>query len=98
MSFVFPALLGTLVLAGIPVLLHLILRQKPRTLPFPAFRFLVARHRSNQRKLRLRHLLLLLLRIGLLALLILAVARPRILDGNLGLSGERPVAAVLVFD
>jgi hypothetical protein len=29
-----------LLLAGIPVLLHLLMRQKPRRLPFPAFRFL----------------------------------------------------------
>ena len=41
MSFVFPALLGTLIAAGIPVALHLMMRPKPRTLPFPAFRFLV---------------------------------------------------------
>ena len=79
MSFVFPALLGAIVLAGIPVLLHLILRQKPKTLAFPAFRFLVARHQANQRKFQLKHWLLLALRIALIAGLILAVARPRLL-------------------
>ena len=98
MSFVFPALLGTLIAAGIPVALHLMMRPKPRTLPFPAFRFLVAKQRANQRSLRLRHLLLLLLRIVLIAGLILAVARPRLFQQNLGLSTERPVFAVFVFD
>ena len=62
MTFVFPILLGGLALAGIPVLLHLIVRQKPKRLPFPAFRFLVQQRRSNLRKLRLRQLLLLALR------------------------------------
>lgn len=98
MSFVFPALLGAVVLAGIPILLHLILRQKPKTLPFPAFRFLVQRHQTNQRKLQLRHWLLLALRILLIAGLIFAIARPRLLQRNLGLSSETPVAAVFVID
>jgi hypothetical protein len=98
MSFVFPALLATTVLAGIPILLHLILRQRPKSLPFPAFRFLVARHQTNQRKLQLRHWLLLALRILLIAGIIFAIARPRLLQHNLGLSSERPVAAVFVLD
>src|SRR5438309_2305831 len=98
MTFVFPLLLGGLVLVGIPVLIHLIMRQKPRTLPFPAFRFLLKRHRTNLRKLRLRHLLLLALRIVLLAAICLALARPKVFNEALRLSSDRPVAAVLVFD
>jgi hypothetical protein len=98
MSFVFPALLAAGVLAGIPVLLHLILRQKPKPLPFPAFRFLVAKHQTNQRKLQLRHWLLLALRMLLIAGIVVALARPRLLESRLGLSRERPVAAVFVID
>ena len=98
MTFVFPFLLGGLVLVGIPVLIHLIMRQKPKTIRFPAFRFLVQRHRTNLRKLRLRHLLLLALRIGLIALICLALARPKVFNEALKLGSDRPVAAVLVFD
>src|SRR5947209_1516181 len=98
MSFVFPVLLGGLVLAGVPILLHLIMRQKPKTLSFPAFRFLVQRQRTNLRKLQLRHLLLLLLRIGLIVLVCLALGRPRLVHPGLHLDSERPVAAVLIFD
>src|SRR5262245_5702247 len=98
MTFIHGYLLGGLVLAGLPVLLHLIMRQKPKRLPFPAMRFLRQRHRINQRKLRLQHLLLLLLRILLIAALCLALARPRLFSQRLIVSGERPVAAVLVFD
>jgi hypothetical protein len=98
MTFVFPLLLGGLVLVGIPVLIQLIMRQKPKTLPFPAFRFLVQRHRTNLRKLRLRHLLLLALRIGLILLICLALARPKVFNEALKLGSDRPVAAILVFD
>ena len=66
MTFVYPILLGGLLLAGLPVLLHFLVRQKPKTLVFPAFRFLMQKRRSNTRNLRLRHLLLLLLRVAAL--------------------------------
>jgi hypothetical protein len=98
MSFIHGYILGGLILAGVPLLLHLIARQKPKTLRFPAFRFLQQRHRTNRRKLRLQHLLLLLLRMGLIAALCLALARPRLLSGPWSFSGERPVSAVLVID
>jgi hypothetical protein len=98
MSFVFPALLAGLVLTGVPLLLHLIMRRKPKRQPFPAFRYLVKRHRTNTRRLRLRHLLLLALRVGLILLICLALARPRALNERLQLSSDRAVAAVFVFD
>jgi hypothetical protein len=96
--FLHPYLLGGLLLAGIPVLVHLVMRQKPKTLRFPAFRFLRQRHQSNRRKLRLQHLLLLALRVLLIAGLCLALARPRLSGGSWAFSGDRPVAAVFVLD
>ena len=48
MTFLQPLLLGGLLLAAIPVVIHLILRQKPKRLPFPAFRFLQERVRTNR--------------------------------------------------
>jgi hypothetical protein len=98
MTFIYPILLGGLVLLGIPILLHLIMRQKPKHLLFPAFRFLLQRHRTNQRKIRFRHLLLLALRLFLIIAICLALARPKIFSQRLNLGGDRPVAAVLVFD
>jgi hypothetical protein len=99
MTFAFPLLLGGLALAGLPVLIHLIMRQKPKRLPFPAFRFLVQKHRTNQTRLRLRHLLLLLLRVGVVTALCLALARPALTGGMLSpLAPDRPVSAVLLID
>ena len=100
MTFIHGYLLAGLLLAGVPVLLHLIMRQKPRHLQFPAFRFLRQRHLINRRKLRLQHLLLLLLRMGVIAALCLALARPRVAAERVAalFNSERPVAAVLIFD
>jgi hypothetical protein len=100
MTFIHGYLLAGLLLAGVPVLLHLIMRQKPRHLQFPAFRFLRQRHLINRRKLRLQHLLLLLLRMAVIAALCLALARPRVAAERVAalFSNERPVAAVLIFD
>ena len=47
MTFVYPLLLGGLLLAGVPVLLHFLVRQKPKTLLFPAFRFLIQKRRLD---------------------------------------------------
>ncbi len=98
MTFIHGYLLGGLILAGVPVLIHLIMRQKPRRLVFPAFRFLRQQHLINRRRLRLQHLFLLLLRMALIAALCLALARPRVRSGGLALGAEQPVAAALVFD
>lgn len=98
MTFIYPILLGGLVLVGVPILLHLIMRQKPKHLLFPAFRFLLQRHRTNQRKIRFRHLLLLALRVLLIIAMCLALARPKVFSERLNLGGDRPVAAVMVFD
>ena len=98
MTFVFPILLGGLVLAGIPVVLHLLLRQKPKRVLFPAFQFLVKRHKTNLTKLRLRHILLMALRVLVLAAIVLALAQPKVKDNPWSLPSDQAVAAVLVFD
>jgi hypothetical protein len=99
MTFIHGYLLAGLALAGLPVLIHLIMRQKPKVLQFPAFRFLRQKHFINRRRMRLQHLLLLALRMLLIAALCLALARPRVVVSQVASVGsERAVAAVLVFD
>src|SRR5437588_8986674 len=106
MSITHGYLLFGLLLVGVPILVHLIMRQKPRLLPFPAFRFLKERHLINRRRLRLQHWLLLALRMLLIAVLVLGLSRlrlagqlvPRSVRSWLGAGTDRPVAAVLVFD
>ncbi len=98
MTFVNLSLLAGSVLVAVPIILHLIMRRRPTLLEFPALRFIQKRHDMNQRRLQLRHLLLLLLRAGAIALLAFALARPSMKLGGAVGSQEAPVAAALVFD
>src|SRR4051812_40044361 len=93
-----PILIAGAVLVGLPVLLHLIMKQEPRRLPFPAFRFLKQKHQTNQRKLRLQQFLLLALRMLLIALFCAALYQPTVRSDSFHLRAEQPVAVVLVID
>ncbi|HVL15232.1 MAG TPA: BatA domain-containing protein, partial [Gemmata sp.] len=85
-------------LVGLPVLLHLIMKQEPKRLSFPAFRFLTQKLKTNQRKLRLRHFLLLALRMLLIALFCLTLYQPTLKSDRLNIRGEQPIATVIVID
>jgi hypothetical protein len=97
MTFIHPLLLGGMALVGLPVLLHLIMRQQPKHLIFPAFRFLQLRQKTNQRKLRLRHIILLALRMLLIALMCLALARPKLFSDRFGFLGDEQAAVVVLI-
>src|SRR5207247_443679 len=75
-SFLHPLALAGLAAAAIPALLHLLERRVPPELPFPAVRYLADAERRSARRLRLRHLLLLVLRTALIVAIVLAAARP----------------------
>jgi len=76
MTFINLSLLFGLGLAAIPVAVHLMMRSRPKKIEFPALRLLEARHITNARRMKLRHLLLLLLRIAVLVAIVLALTRP----------------------
>ena len=61
MTFLNASLLAGTALIAVPIILHLIMRRKPTLFEFPALRFVQIKHDTNQRKLNLRHILLLLL-------------------------------------
>jgi len=84
MAFVNLSLVLGTMLVGIPILLHLVMRQKPKQLVFPAVRFIQKRRESNRRTLRLRHWLLLLLRCLVIAAAALALARPSVSSNVFG--------------
>ena len=98
MGFLTPLLLAGIALVAIPVALHLVMRQQPRELTFPALRFVKQRRESNRRKMKLRHLLLLALRCLLIAGLAIALARPTFKGTGLRGKEGAPLAVNLVLD
>ena len=96
MGFLQPLALLGLAAAAIPALLHLLQRRVPPTVTFPAVRYLSETERRHSRRLKLRNLLLLLLRTALIALIVLAAARP---VARLPVGGTHgPSALALVVD
>ena len=87
MAFLNPLFLFGLLAAGIPLIIHLWNRRRVVTIDFSSLMFLMAAHRENARRFQLRQLLILLLRMAIVALIALALARPFL---TLGL----PVASV----
>jgi uncharacterized membrane protein len=82
MSLINPAIMYAIGLAAIPVVLHFLMRSKPKKLLFPALRFVLALRNKNTRRMRLRHIWLLLLRVAVIVLLVLAIARPSLPAAN----------------
>lgn len=78
MAFVNLSLLLGGTLLAIPIVLHLVMRQQPKQLVFPALRFIKQRQDANRRQLQLRHWLLLLLRCLAIAALAVTLARPSV--------------------
>lgn len=75
-AFSNPLMLAALAAAGLPVLVHLLTRARPRAVAFPPFRFLVEACAGQQSVHRLRTIVLLALRCLAMAALALLFARP----------------------
>ena len=76
MSFLAPLFFAALAALGVPVLIHMIQRQRTEVIEFPSLMFVRKIPFHSLRRQRIRHWLLLLLRCAALALLIAAFARP----------------------
>ncbi|MCA8988022.1 MAG: BatA domain-containing protein [Planctomycetaceae bacterium] len=97
MSLLHPAILTGLALTAVPVVLHLLMRARPKQLDFPALRLLQNIKRQSVQRLQLRHLLLLLLRMLLIALLVIAIARPTLPAANYGFSNREWISFVVLI-
>jgi len=95
-SFIHPLALLGLAAAALPALLHLLQRRIPPEVDFPPVRYLSAAERESARRLKLRHLFLLILRTALIVTIVLAAARPLVpLRGG---GAHQPTAAVIILD
>ncbi|MGE3520067.1 MAG: BatA domain-containing protein [Vicinamibacterales bacterium] len=76
MSFLSPFLLFGLGAIAVPVLVHLIQRERKRVIEFPSLMFVQKIPYQSVRRRRIRHWFLLLLRAAAIALIVAAFARP----------------------
>lgn len=98
LTLLHPAMMWAAAACAVPIAIHLLLRPRPRRQVFPAIRFLLQSHRESVRRHRLRHLLLLALRVFALLLLVLALARPILRTSWLGTGAREPTAVVICID
>lgn len=98
MSFLQPLALIALPLMALPVIIHLINQQRHRTIPWAAMMFLMRAKRMSRGMARLRHLLILLMRVLAIGALIFAISRP-LSGGWLGSVGlSKPDATLILLD
>lgn len=98
MSFLQPALLFALPLIGLPILIHLINRQRHRSIPWGAMMFLLDAKRLQRSMAKLRYWLIMAMRMLAIAGLLFAVARP-LASGWLGAAvGSQADTTVVVLD
>jgi hypothetical protein len=95
MNFQNGILLSGAALVAVPIILHLIMRRQPKQLVFPAVQFIRQRELTNKRRLRFRHLLLLVARCAVIAVVALMLARPSISPEHVGRTAV--LAAVLIL-
>jgi len=94
--FLNPLFLVGLVAAGLPILIHLFSRRRAKEVSFSSLEYLQEISRQKVRRMRLRQWLLLALRVLVIAIFALAMARPT-LRGSAGVvtRGSSTVAIIL---
>lgn len=97
MSFINQPMLWFAMGGLIPVIIHLLHRQRYQKVRWAAMEFLLAALRKTQRRIRFENLLLLLIRILIMILLALAIARP-ILKSSALMGGDQLTHTILVID
>ncbi len=98
MGFLQPLALIALPLIALPILIHLINQHRHRTIPWAAMMFLMRAKRMSRGMARLRHFLILLMRVLAVAALVFVVSRP-LSGGWLGSIGmSKPDATLILLD
>ena len=98
MSFLAPLFFAALAALSVPVLIHMIQRQRTEVIEFPSLMFVRKIPFHSLRRQRIRHWLLLLLRCAALALLVAAFTRPFFRSAALAAVGGGSREVVILVD
>ena len=95
MGFLSPGFLLAGLAIAVPLILHLLHRQRLKEVVFPALQYLKRTERDHSKRIKLRQLLLMLLRVAAILLLAFAGARPFLRGAG---RGHPPTALAVVLD
>src|SRR4051795_13615795 len=99
MSVLYPLILTIgLPLVGVPIMIHLINLRRQQRIKWAAMQFLVESQRRNRRWIFLKQLLLLLARMGVVALLVLMLAHLVLRNEWLSLLGRGTTHHLVLLD
>jgi hypothetical protein len=98
MTFLAPLFLLATLAAVIPVILHLINRQRAKDLPFPTLRFLRIAAQKTRRRRRIQDLFLLLVRMAALILIALGLAKPTVTKLGTLLGAGSSTGVMIILD
>ena len=96
MGFLNPIFLFGILAATVPLIIHLWSRRQAKTVDFSSLMFLLVAHRQNVRRIQLKHLLILLLRMAILILIALSLARP-LLKNQFSFAGARVKTNIVII-
>ncbi|HUE88516.1 MAG TPA: BatA domain-containing protein, partial [Vicinamibacterales bacterium] len=98
MSFLAPLFLAGLAALAVPVLIHLIQRERKNVVPFPSLMFVRRIPYSSIRRRRIHNWTLLLLRLAAIALIVAAFARPFVRSTTLTAAGGGARDVIILLD
>lgn len=98
MSFIFSGVLWAAAAVVAPIVIHLLLRTRPRTVTLPTMQFVHKTHRASISRHRLKHIILLAMRMLALLLIVFIVARAFLPAYRASAAQQTPTALVVVVD
>ena len=98
MSFLFPTFLWGLIGLSIPLIIHLFNLRKSKTLEFSSIKHIQALEKKNIKKIKIIQWILILLRMGIIAALILMLSGPLFVNESIWIPSEEESVAVIIID
>lgn len=98
MTFVVPLFLFAALAGIIPVVLHMINRQRAKDLPFPTLRFLRISVQKTRRRRRIQDVFLMLLRVAAMLLIAVGLSKPTVTNLQNLFGGGSNSAVAIVLD
>jgi hypothetical protein len=97
MNFLNPLYLFAAFAAAVPIIIHLLHRQRVKIEEFPSLEFVRKMLRRKTKRFRIKQLLLLIIRTLIVLFIALALARPTLMSGSAA-RGHLPTTAVIILD